>query len=324
MKGRIIMEFKKDVFKNLRILAGLTQEDIANKIGISKTAVSYWEREDRPEQPRSSRAYKLARILGCSVIDFTDLPPEKSLTQTSASTATIRNTPALRECIKDAMQQKGITDAVELTRCIGYDSPHTMERLLAGELNCWFPDVLSAVLDVLKLKHDDIPVAPAERALLAPEDIYNEGAILIRPIPVVDWVNAADYIDNLICGTSALSRKWDPETTETVPAPVGIRKNAIAFRVHGQSMEPKIQDGDKIYCEPVDDPNDIPSNKIVVVRFTDSAKECPGCLVCKRLRRLAGTVCLTSDNPAGRTFENIPHSDIAWIGQIVGKYDDNF
>lgn len=73
------MIFYKEAFKSLRISAQLTQEDIAKKLGVSKTAVSYWEREDRPEKPRPTRAYKLAEVLGCSVVDFSDLAPEKWL-----------------------------------------------------------------------------------------------------------------------------------------------------------------------------------------------------------------------------------------------------
>ena len=69
------MIFYKEAFKSLRISAQLTQEDIAKKLGVSKTAVSYWEREDRPEKPRPTRA----EVLGCSVVDFSDLAPEKWL-----------------------------------------------------------------------------------------------------------------------------------------------------------------------------------------------------------------------------------------------------
>lgn len=51
---------------------------------------------------------------------------------------TIRNTPELRECIKDAMLREGVASAADLNRLIGYDSVHTLERLLSGKLN-WFP-----------------------------------------------------------------------------------------------------------------------------------------------------------------------------------------
>lgn len=240
-----------------------------------------------------------------------------------SSPNTIRNTPELRECIKDAMLREGVRDASELNRRIGYDSSHSLERLLAGKLN-WFPDVLSAVLDELKIKQDDAPISPLERSMLAPEGIYNQGAILVRPVPVVDWANAADYIGSLIAGTSAIDRKWDPESIETIPAPTGCRKDTIALRVHGQSMEPKIQDGDKIYCEPVENLEELPNNKIVVVRFTDSAEEGAGCLFCKRFRRIGGEIFLTSDNPAGRNFNEVPPIDIAWLGRVTGKYDDDF
>ena len=250
-------------------------------------------------------------------------PVSSGVSSLPSSPNTIRNTPELRECIKDAMLREGVRDASELNRRIGYDSSHSLERLLAGKLN-WFPDVLSAVLDELKIKQDDAPISPLERSMLAPEGIYNQGAILVRPVPVVDWANAADYIGSLIAGTSAIDRKWDPESIETIPAPTGCRKDTIALRVHGQSMEPKIQDGDKIYCEPVENLEELPNNKIVVVRFTDSAKECAGCLFCKRFRRIGGEIFLTSDNPAGRNFNEVPPIDIAWLGRVTGKYDDDF
>lgn len=250
-------------------------------------------------------------------------PVSSGVSSLPSSPDTIRNTPELRECIKDAMLREGVRDASELNRRIGYDSSHSLERLLAGKLN-WFPDVLSAVLDELKIKQDDAPISPLERSMLAPEGIYNQGAILVRPVPVVDWANAADYIGSLIAGTSAIDRKWDPESIETIPAPTGCRKDTIALRVHGQSMEPKIQDGDKIYCEPVENLEELPNNKIVVVRFTDSAKEGAGCLFCKRFRRIGGEIFLTSDNPAGRNFNEVPPIDIAWLGRVTGKYDDDF
>lgn len=250
-------------------------------------------------------------------------PVYSGVSSLPSSPDTIRNTPELRECIKDAMLREGVRDASELNRRIGYDSSHSLERLLAGKLN-WFPDVLSAVLDELKIKQDDAPISPLERSMLAPEGIYNQGAILVRPVPVVDWANAADYIGSLIAGTSAIDRKWDPESIETIPAPTGCRKDTIALRVHGQSMEPKIQDGDKIYCEPVENLEELPNNKIVVVRFTDSAKEGAGCLFCKRFRRIGGEIFLTSDNPAGRNFNEVPPIDIAWLGRVTGKYDDDF
>ena len=232
---------------------------------------------------------------------------------------TIRNTPELRECIKDAMLREGVRDASELNRRAGYDSAHSLERLLAGKLN-WFPDVLSAVLDGLNIKHDDAPMTPAERGLLAPDGMYNASGVLTRPIPVVDWANAATHIASLIGRNGEpVMRKWDPESTDIALAPVGVRKNTQAFRVHGVSMEPTISDGDILFCEEQYDLNSIPSGKIVIVCFSDDS-EYAGTVVCKRLRRAGSILMLTSDNEkTGKDITVNSPGEIAWIGIVVRK-----
>lgn len=232
---------------------------------------------------------------------------------------TIRNTPELRECIKDAMLKQGVRDASELNRRIGYDSANSIERLLAGKLN-WFPDVLSAVLDGLNIKHDDAPLSPAERGLLSPDGMYNASGVLTRPIPIVDWANAATHIASLIGRDgSPVMRKWDPENTDVALAPVGVRRNTQAFRVHGVSMEPTISDGDILFCEEQYDLNSIPSGKIVIVCFSDDS-EYAGTVVCKRLRRAGSILMLTSDNEkTGKDITVNSPGEIAWIGIVVRK-----
>lgn len=232
---------------------------------------------------------------------------------------TIRNTPELRECIKDAMLREGVRDASELNRRAEYDSSHSLERLLAGKLN-WFPDVLSAVLDALNIKHDDAPLSPAERGMLAPDGIYNTCGVLTRPIPVVDWANAATHIASLVGRNGEpVMKKWDPENTDVALAPVGVRRNTQAFRVHGVSMEPTISDGDILFCEEQYDLNSIPSGKIVIVCFSDDS-EYAGTVVCKRLRRAGSILMLTSDNEkTGKDITVNSPGEIAWIGIVVRK-----
>lgn len=89
-------------------------------------------------------------------------------------------------------------------------------------------------------------------------------------------------------------------------------------------MEPKIQDGDALYCLKTDCLSEIPNGKVIVAKFNDNFRGCPECVVCKRLRRFGNTTCLMSDNPAGRNFENIEPRDISWCGVVVGKYCDDF
>lgn len=243
-----------------------------------------------------------------------------------ATRNTIRNTPELRECIKDAMLEQGIRGASELCKQVGYDTPGTLERLLSGKIN-WFPDMLSAVLDNLKINHDDAPMSPAERGLLQPEGIYyNDGtqktrAVLVHYQPVISWANAASYIDSLMSNDGAVMKRWNPdEVDETVPVPLDIRGICSIFRISGQSMEPAINDGDIIYCEQVMDLHTIPDKRVVVVKFSDCNKF-EDCIVCKRFRRIGDKILLTSDNPAGREFELEPQ-DITWIG-ILRKLTKN-
>ena len=119
---------------------------------------------------------------------------------------TIRNTPELRECIKDAMLREGVASAADLNRLIGYDSVHTPERLLSGKLN-WFPDILSAVAEALGIDHDSLPISPAERMQLLPAGYFGDGAMLVRPIPVVSWANAAGHLDLLALKIPKPSRR---------------------------------------------------------------------------------------------------------------------
>ena len=207
---------------------------------------------------------------------------------------TIRNTPELRECI------------------------HTLERLLSGKLN-WFPDILSAVAEALGIDHDSLPISPAERMQLLPAGYFGDGAMLVRPIPVVSWANAAGHLDLLANPDTRLFSRWDPENTETVPAPVGTRKGTQAFRVTGISMEPTIMDDDIILVEQRMSLDEVPNNKIVVARLTEGKFE--DCVVCKRLRRQGGHCWLTSDNPAGMVIPVEP-SDLQWLGIVVRKQSE--
>jgi len=232
---------------------------------------------------------------------------------------TVANTPALRECIKDAMMRRGLRSADDLRRLIGYDSVRSVERLLAGKLN-FFPEMLSAIFDALEIDPDDAPIAPGERELLAPRGIYRDGGMLVRPIPVVDWANAAGHLSTLGSCDKTVYAAWDPECTETVPAPVGTRRDIQAFRVSGVSMEPTINDGDILFVEPVSSPDDIPQHKIVVAKLAASA-DSPESVICKRLSRHGGRLELTSDNPAGRSWSVSPEQ-LVWIGLVLRKISE--
>lgn len=58
--------------KDARKRAGLTQKQLADAMGVSRAAVSSWERQSAPS---TKRIRKLARVLGCDAEDL--LPPDQ-------------------------------------------------------------------------------------------------------------------------------------------------------------------------------------------------------------------------------------------------------
>lgn len=57
-------------FKEARLRAGLTQDQVAHKMGITNVAVNKWERRSR--KPTADRIPQLAAALGCGVNDLYD------------------------------------------------------------------------------------------------------------------------------------------------------------------------------------------------------------------------------------------------------------
>ena len=269
-------------------------------------------------------ASNISRYLSGKVRSITDdcwekLAPALELDRQPAAAGTIANTPELRKFIMDEMEKNGIDSIDRLRRAIGYDSSRTFRRLFNGELN-WFPDILSAVFDTLGCDASAAPISAAEAALLAPKGLFRDGAMLVRPIPVVQWANAASHLE-MLEADNTIMHQWDPETTPTVPVPVDSRRDTCAFKVHGISMEPRILDDDIVLVEPAENIENIPDNKVVVVRFAEQSG-IPEKVVCKRLRKQnGGQFLLTSDNPEGKI---IPFTiqDVCWIGIVVRKISE--
>lgn len=55
----------KEKLKELREKKGLTQEKLAEQLGVGRTTVTLWERGDN--KPRIDMLVSLANILGCKV-----------------------------------------------------------------------------------------------------------------------------------------------------------------------------------------------------------------------------------------------------------------
>lgn len=63
--------------RNLRKAKNLSQQELAEKIGITKTQISRWEKGH--VQPRQSNLRDLAELFGVSDEDFQDLTPPGAL-----------------------------------------------------------------------------------------------------------------------------------------------------------------------------------------------------------------------------------------------------
>lgn len=66
--------------RRMRKAAGITQEEIGERLGVVKATVSAWER--CVTTPSINIAFRIAEILGCSVEDlyYDDSTPEKEET----------------------------------------------------------------------------------------------------------------------------------------------------------------------------------------------------------------------------------------------------
>ena len=263
--------------------------------------------------------YLSGRVQSISDANWDKLARQLDLKTPAAAAETITNTPELREFIKDGMMKFGFTTPGELTRHSGYDSVNTVSRLLAGELN-WFPDMLSLIFNSLELDPADAPLKASEREMLLPFGFFRSGGQLVRPIPIVNWANAASSLAQLSASDNTLTRKWNTEETETVPGPIGGRKDTLAFRVCGISMEPKLSDDDIILVEPVLSLDEVPNNKIVVAKFIENERF-PETVVCKRFHRNNGHLLLTSDNPEGQIISFNPE-DLEWLGIVVRRISE--
>lgn len=52
-------------FRELRLAANLTQQDIANRLNVDRSTVSYWEKGTA--MPRAEQLPKLADLLHCTI-----------------------------------------------------------------------------------------------------------------------------------------------------------------------------------------------------------------------------------------------------------------
>ena len=289
----------------------LTQAELAEKLGVSQGTLTHWFKGSNGIYMKNRR--KIEYVCADTIKEMADMAKSEE-DNAPVAPGTIRNTPELRECIKDAMMKHGLKNATELCRFIKYDSPHTIERLLSGTLN-FFPDMLSAIFAALEIDENKAPVSNSERMLL---DVipYKCGAIMTRPIPVYSLAHAASGFTVVDGCIQPIEKYWEGKVTKTTPVPIDGRDWA-AFDVEGNSMYPKLMDGDIVLCDKCRPPV---NGKIVVVCFKEDYKYYTGSCVIKVWHRIGDKVLLTSLNPdpQSRNFE-ADIKDIEWAALAIER-----
>lgn len=65
-----VSEEVKDLskIKELRLKRGISQEELAKRLGVSRTSVVFWEQGK--QEPRANKIKPLAKVLRCKVTDL--------------------------------------------------------------------------------------------------------------------------------------------------------------------------------------------------------------------------------------------------------------
>lgn len=306
MGERADMKITKEILTALKEAAEAVggASSLAKRTGVDKANLSRYMNM-RVNSISDDMWMKLESVL-VPYLDNIPMRPRKNQ-------CTIRNTAELREIIKDRMRDLDI-DGKRLSDMLGYDSSHTVQRLLGGKLE-FFPEILAAILNTLEISPDDCPMTAKERSMLPNPDYFKNGYVLSIPVPVFSTEDAASGLACQDGCVGPVMTKVNSDLPETIHLPVSERK-LIPLKITGESMEPVLNDGDIVLCEPSSKPV---NNKIAVCKFKDSYKRYPGGCVVKLYRRVGDTVLLTNYNGnAGDEFEaNV--NDLEWSMRAVRR-----
>lgn len=278
---------------------GMKQRDIALALGVAENTVSNWLAESRvPRRQYWGRIDQLAREIGLSGTD-----EDMGIGARHAShDDTVANTPELRAALLDAMTDRDWSFG-QLCRAAGYDSPNTIRRLLTTDELDFFASMLAALIKALELSLDALPLSDADRQLLLVYTPVAGRALLVRDIPIIGSAQAAE-----LSVTNGVLTVPDWADAEKFPAPTDGRKY-FAFRVEGQSMAPKLEDGEIVLADANAQP--LPGKPAVVLTTDDE-------LLIKLWRPLPdGTILLDSVNAETGAPRILKPDQIQWKARAV-------
>lgn len=278
------------------VRAGMKKKDVAKHLGVTPVAVGRYVRGERiPDETLWGRIDQLAAGV--------DMETRDTQNPYTATPRTIRNTPELRSRLLGAMADHDWSFG-QLAKASGYDSPNTIRRLLVDGSIDFFPVMLAAVAKALDVDLDDLPMSDTDKATIHALAPAMPHAYQVRDIPVVAAANAAEL--SVVNGILEFD---DWESAEKIPNPTDGRR-CVAFRVHGRSMFPTLDDGDTVVVD-CDQPP-VPGKIAVCILEDDS-------ILVKVWRPLGSDrVLLQSLNTDGEDRE-VALSEIRWAKRAIRK-----
>ena len=92
-----------DKIKQVRVARNLTQQDLADKMGLKRNTISQWESGSR--NVSVEQLIEIARVVGVTLDYFNDAPPERTMFQLMAQLESVFTSADIPESDKDKAYQ---------------------------------------------------------------------------------------------------------------------------------------------------------------------------------------------------------------------------
>ena len=92
-----------DKIRQVRVARNLTQQDLADKMGLKRNTISQWESGSR--NVSVEQLIEIAKVVGVTLDYFNDAPPERTMFQLMAQLDSVFNNAQISESDKDKAYQ---------------------------------------------------------------------------------------------------------------------------------------------------------------------------------------------------------------------------
>ena len=192
----------------------------------------------------------------------------------------IRHTAELAEFIEKKLQSSGFTTA-DIPALLLLDKKIFAD--IMQNQHPWPPALLAALLDMLNIDRNQLPVSENEKLSLPSSGIFATGAAVMRLLPVCDLKNDSA---NAISYAAEADNDSERLFIGKIPVPADMRSDTKAFRITDDRMQPQLQKGDVILT--INIPlQDLPDGKIVVAAL--NTPNAANKLICRRFFRKSST-----------------------------------